>query len=338
MKAKFRVLTLLLMLILFGVAADSCDRKPGRLVRINRDGMDYTMLGSIIYNEDFFYGYYGGFVRILGTPVEKLFANNHSEALVINRNGRREWVQRNWNAYVREIISWDGNYLYYRNKRRFLSDINQEEKTLPDSLYENQNLYSVSDDNRYLCFYRSYYDTASNESNGKITLWDAVQNSARQVLLPLGGYISSAVYVSHLDKIYYLNQGALYRVSGDGSISDHILSISNYGHAREMTLLPGENTLLIMDRNTLCIMDLPSHTVRERIETRAPYSSMHDNLYAYAPYSQELYYIINNQVWRYDLQSRESSLVYRGGKHAFDLHTGIACSWDGDYIYLAGKQ
>lgn len=326
MKAKFRILCSILLLTLIGISGNSCENR-GILARINRDGMDFKVLRNINITNDFLYGESSDFHGHCAMPTERVLLRFSSYFEIIDFQGRLRYTKNGWLRNT-PVISRDGNYGFHGQHKFFLNDDPAQEKVIPDEVFSGRNLMNVSDDNRYYCLLRY-----SGSTGAEVLIWDD-QNQSHQILtIENADYNTRALFAASKGKIYYNRMGSIYAINPDGSGWHSILMGQSTWQYTVSRLIESENILLFNERttglNSLCKMDLDTHEVQVLADDVVSYD--------YAPYSKELYYIANSTVWCYNLESGLRRRVYQGKKHSFALSHGIACSWDGDYLFLAGK-
>lgn len=331
MKARRYLLYSILLIVLFGSMASECNEIPnGYYFRINRHGEDKQVYDSLPTYADgwMFPNYTLMGVGLYGTATDLVLVSRFDQTgdrLELRRiNGTKVWGGSLNGSNCR--ISWDGNYMYYGNSRRYLSDYDLQETLFPDSLIENMSLSNISDDNRYLC----YYTSSSTNGIVNIMLWDDLQKEHHIIQCPFMNNFGGAFYVSSLDRIYCLVDDELWSIKPDGSMSSMVHAFPASSNPRGGILLPGEQSFLLVVSADICKFSISQNTITQRI---GGFSS-----YRYAPLSNELYLMAGKTISRYDMETEELSIVYRAGKDIESLGYGFGCSMDGNYIFLGAKE
>ena len=320
------------MIALFGVVASTCGEKPqGSYFQINRHGEDKQVLGDLpVFNDSAFMPNYTLLgVGLYGTATDLILVSSFDygeymlELQRINRT--RVWSGRSNQGNCR--VSWDGNYVYNGNTRRFLSDFDRQETLFPDSLITDMGLSNVSDDNRYLCYHDNIWSSARKIN---IMLWDDLQKEHHIIQFTVQNHFGGAFYVSSLDRIYCLIDYKLWSIKPDGSMTSMVYAFPASSNPRGAKLLPGEQSFLLLVSGDVCKFSLSQNIITRRI---GGFSA-----YCYAPLSNELYLQVGKTISRYDMETAELSLVYRAGKNIETLGYGFGCSMDGNYIFSGAKE
>ncbi|HQQ68465.1 MAG TPA: hypothetical protein PLX77_06525, partial [Candidatus Cloacimonadota bacterium] len=324
MKARRYLLYSILLIALFGVVASECGENPqGIYFRINRHGEDYQRYGSLprYYDGWLFPSYTLLGVGLFGTATDLVFVDctdysyDGYDVQLRRINGTVVWSSGSAEGPHR--VSWDGNYIYSGNTRRFLSDFERKETVLPDSLIENMYLGNISDDNRYLC----YYNSPSSGDTINIMLWDDLKKEHHSIQRTYVDRFGGAFYASSRDRIYYLVDHELWSLKPDGSQASHVYAFPASSNPQGCNLLPGEQSFLLWESGEICEFNLDQNAITRRV------GGFHS--YRYAPLSKELYLMADNTVSRYDMETEELSVIYRAGKHGQTLGYGFGCSMDG---------
>lgn len=336
MKANFRLLCLALMLILMGVTANSCNDRKGLIIRVNRHGQDYREIGTLASSVSWL-----GFIEychagLLPTANEKvLLLPNHFQydTRLMDYFGHTQWSNQAWGG-ARTFLTWDGNYIFQGSRRRHVANMDILEYSFPDSSYLDSYISAVSDDNRYISL--NYINNSLRDTTA-VMIWDDINKTSRTLKFHYESYSGRGIYVPHLDQLYYLGENDLRMMNPDGSAEEVVLATPGRG-GTNMILLPGANTLLVQDGFEYCVLDIPQNTVRHRICINPDNTSIKYNAIAYAPFSNELFYVLDNAVWCHNIDENRSTRVYRGSKNGVTIAKGFACSWDGNYLFMGALK
>lgn len=321
-----------IVLLLFGVTADSCEKESGVYFRINRHGEDRHIYGALPTSQDYWGWRHVMPVQLHGTAIDAVLEDHgyYEDTVTLRRiNGRPIWSSYGEGG-LNHRVSWDGNYIYSANYRRHLSDFDLKEVVIPDSLVSGMEIGSISNDNRYICYSRANSSNYGDDPHRiVIVVWDDLNKIYSRVKLAYSGDFGGAVFVPHLDKICYVADGYFRWVGRDGS-SGNLIYLGVNGWGGQLNLLPGEESCLMVTNQGVREYNFAQDAFTRTIPGFSNY--------CYAPHSRELYLIQSNTVSCYHMDKDELRVVYRGDDHDQTLGYGFGCSMDGNYIFLGARK
>lgn len=308
------------MLIVFAISGNSCNNIRGFVFRINRHGEDFQELRRLKSYIDY-WGYREIIsAKIIGTAINQFcIVYDSDDTELIDIHGSELWFGDLSNQYELKA-SLDGNYLYQGNQRRHLNNFYSPETVFADTTSGSISFGSISENNRYIC-----YVTAGN----RINLWD-MDTQTNTSFLITDSTIGKPIYLERYNKIYYRDIGHLIRMNPDGSMREVVKDLTSDHTGLVLYELRNKDALLIAQEGELNVISLPGHEVLAQIPIND--DAIHGQ--AYAPYSNEFYYVNQNVLYCCDLNTYENRVVYRGDKHGVKLGKGMSCTFDGDYILL----
>ena len=122
---------------------------------------------------------------------------------------------------------------------------------------------------------------------------------------------------------------------GQAEIATNSVSYNIY-----LLILPGGDKLLqiagnnVTEKNEAYLIDLSTQSVEATFIMDRPYASAHKPLICASMAASKIFYVKDNRIMSYDWISGNEGLVFKGSTKKASIHTGITCSWDGEWVYF----
>ncbi len=322
------LLTLVTALLIMGV--NSCDSSTwnGKMMMIKQDGKGFKNLLDIGYQVDPLYGYHGGFGYMLTTQNHRILYTDPRSLHAINYFGSLNAMYFDMDP-GNMMPSADGRYVYMRNGRMDLESM-VFYALFPD-LHWTARLGSISPDNRYLCYTLSRYQEST-----LIRLYDATTMQYQEYDTGETSYSIHPVYLPEQDYIYFTSAAGLKKVRPDGSELSVVNSYSTGGDGDLRVLFGSDKLLQIAGSSEAHLIDLTTESVELSFTMDRPYASAHRPLICASMKASKIFFVRENRIMSYDWNSGLEQLVFKGSSKKANIHTGITCSWDGEWVFFVG--